>query len=230
MASDCSSSTSPDSEQQKIQLTARYVEQNGDNAHSLPPLRSLTSFQTEADTNLISGCPSSCSHNDVEKGETYPTPGLLISPESPTLTDNNSPTSVTTKKEVSSSNSKNHFVLSSILDLKRFNPAIKLKNCGCVARDHLASERTFIAYAHTSLCLSCAGASIVQLVTIADFTISKYSEIPMLEVKMKRFAIPLGVMSQVLALCILFLGEWFTTVPPPSFFFGARHFVSGECQ
>ena len=39
----------------------------------------------------------------------------------------------------------------------RFNPSITLKNSGSVARDHLASERTFLAYIRTSLALSSAG-------------------------------------------------------------------------
>lgn len=199
-----------DSEQHKIQLITRHA-QHRDIVYPLPLQSSFHTVHgitdSEAGTNLHLGCPSSCKLNDIEKKETYPSSGLS-SPESPPLTDNNFPTtSVTTEKEASSSHSKNHFFLSSILDLKRFNPEIKLKNIGCVARDHLASERTFIAYVHTSLCLSSAGAAVVQVLTISDFTISKSSEIPMLEVRMKRFAVPLGVTSQVLALCILFLGE-----------------------
>ena len=39
----------------------------------------------------------------------------------------------------------------------RFHPSITLKNSGSVARDHLASERTFLAYIRTSLALSSAG-------------------------------------------------------------------------
>ena len=49
--------------------------------------------------------------------------------------------------------------------------------------------------------------------------------------KLQRFAMPLGALSQVSALCILFLGEWFTL---PLFFFFfffffASGFVSDEC-
>jgi hypothetical protein len=35
--------------------------------------------------------------------------------------------------------------------LRRLNPAMELVNSGSVARDHLASERTFLAYVRTSL-------------------------------------------------------------------------------
>lgn len=217
-----------ESGQLKSPLTrdARHAEQQDDNAHPLPPQQS--SFQTDygitaASTNLSLVCPSSSSWsiqnvshpspsrspNDVKNGEPYTSSALTL-PESSPLTDNNFLTSVTSKNEVPSSNSKNHVFLSSILDLKRFNPEIILNNCGSVARDHLASERTFLAYVHTSLSLSSAGVAIVQLLKTADFVISKYSEIPMLGAKMKRFAMPLGVVFQVLALFILFLGERFT--------------------
>ena len=204
-------------------------EQHDHNGHPLPPLQS-SSFQTvhgitAASTKLLSlecrsldsssTSTSKVSHpnhspNDVKSGELYPLSALSSpeSPESPPLTENNFLTSVTSKNEVSSSHhSKNHGIAVLLDSLKRLNPAIILQNCGSVARDHLSSERTFLAYVHTSLCLSSAGVAIVQLLTIADFTISNYSEIPMLEVRMKRFAIPLGVVSQVLALWILFIGE-----------------------
>lgn len=39
----------------------------------------------------------------------------------------------------------------------RFSPTIILKNSGSVARDHLASERTFLSYLRTSLALATAG-------------------------------------------------------------------------
>jgi hypothetical protein len=39
----------------------------------------------------------------------------------------------------------------------RYNPSIVLKNTGAVARDHLASERTFLAYVRTSMGLASMG-------------------------------------------------------------------------
>jgi hypothetical protein len=41
--------------------------------------------------------------------------------------------------------------------LKRFKPALVLENSGSVARDHLASERTFLAYVRTSLMIATTG-------------------------------------------------------------------------
>ena len=39
----------------------------------------------------------------------------------------------------------------------RFQPSLVLENCGSVARDHLATERTFLAYVRTSLTIASAG-------------------------------------------------------------------------
>lgn len=41
--------------------------------------------------------------------------------------------------------------------IKSLNPSLRLENAGCVARDHLASERTFLSYVRTSLAISMAG-------------------------------------------------------------------------
>ena len=205
----------------------QHAEQHDDNAHPLPPLQS--SLQTvygitTTDTNLSSTFPSSCSTpnvshaasrslDDVKNDGPYPSSALppAVEPQSSPLTDNNFHASVTSKIEVSSSHPINHVVRSSILHLKRFNPAIVLQNCGSVARDHLASERTFLAYVHTSLSLSSAGVGVVQLLTITDLIFPISSEIPIMDAskKMKKFAMPLGVLTQVLALYILFLGESF---------------------
>ena len=38
-----------------------------------------------------------------------------------------------------------------------FTPVLVLENTGSVARDHLASERTFLAYVRTSLAFASAG-------------------------------------------------------------------------
>ena len=39
----------------------------------------------------------------------------------------------------------------------KFNPTLVLENAGSVARDHLAVERTFLAYVRTSLTIATAG-------------------------------------------------------------------------
>lgn len=41
--------------------------------------------------------------------------------------------------------------------LQQWNPSLTLENAGSVARDHLASERTFLAYVRTSLAIASTG-------------------------------------------------------------------------
>ena len=41
--------------------------------------------------------------------------------------------------------------------LEYLSPSLRLANIGSVARDHLASERTFLSYVRTSLAISMAG-------------------------------------------------------------------------
>jgi len=41
--------------------------------------------------------------------------------------------------------------------LKALSPTLTLKNSGSVARDHLASERTWLAYVRTSLAIASTG-------------------------------------------------------------------------
>ncbi|KAH9477305.1 hypothetical protein JR316_0009509 [Psilocybe cubensis] len=86
---------------------------------------------------------------------------------------------------------------------KKFKPALVLENSGSVARDHLASERTFLAYVRTSLALASTGVALVQLFTIADLTSwSAYSSTPAGR-RIQRFARPLGVTCIVFALIVL---------------------------
>lgn len=223
-----------ESGQQESPTLTRHAEQHNHNAHPLPPLQSFQTVYgiTTAGPNQFpsSWSTPNVSHpyrslNDVKNGEPYQS-----SPELPPLTDNDFLTSITPKNEISSPHSKNHVVLSSILHLKHLKPAIVIQNSGSAARDHLASERTFLAYVHTSLSLSSAGVAIVQLLTIAELVFPASSPIPMLEesMRMKRFALPVGALTQVLALCILFVGEWFTSFFL-SFFFWHQGFVNGDC-
>ncbi|KAF5347537.1 hypothetical protein D9758_014505 [Tetrapyrgos nigripes] len=51
----------------------------------------------------------------------------------------------------------------STLTWSTFTPSLILENNGSVARDHLASERTFLAYLRTSLALAGSGVGLVQL-------------------------------------------------------------------
>ncbi|KDR77537.1 hypothetical protein GALMADRAFT_138631 [Galerina marginata CBS 339.88] len=88
--------------------------------------------------------------------------------------------------------------------LKKYSPQLVLENSGSVARDHLASERTFLAYVRTSLALAGMGVAIVQLFTIADLT-SRGTGTPLSEAsrRLQKFARPLGVTAVVLALVVL---------------------------
>ncbi|KAJ7441948.1 hypothetical protein B0H11DRAFT_499615 [Mycena galericulata] len=51
---------------------------------------------------------------------------------------------------------------------RNLNISLTLENAGSVARDHLASERTFLAYVRTSLTIASAGVALAQLLTISD--------------------------------------------------------------
>ncbi|KAI0793030.1 hypothetical protein BC629DRAFT_1242195, partial [Irpex lacteus] len=72
-----------------------------------------------------------------------------------------------------------------------------LENSGSVARDHLASERTFLAYMRTSLTIASTGVALVQLFTISAETTNKHLE---------KFSRPLGAVIIVIGLGVLFLG------------------------
>src|SRR6266540_3144965 len=61
---------------------------------------------------------------------------------------------------------------------QKYNPQVVFENRGSTARDHLASERTFLAYVRTSLALASTGVALVQLFTIADLT-SKSLNVPL---------------------------------------------------
>jgi uncharacterized membrane protein YidH (DUF202 family) len=91
---------------------------------------------------------------------------------------------------------------------RHFRPALILQNKGSVARDHLASERTFLAYVRTSLGMASAGVALVQLFTMADL-VSKSTGIPLPDVdqKLQRFAAPLGLSAIAMSIIVLFIGE-----------------------
>ena len=90
----------------------------------------------------------------------------------------------------------------------RFHPTLVLQNKGSVARDHLASERTFLAYVRTSLGLASAGVALVQLFTMADL-VSKSTGVPLPAVnqKLQKFATPLGLSALAMSLIVLITGE-----------------------
>jgi len=83
------------------------------------------------------------------------------------------------------------------LSLEKYNPAMTLENSGSVARDHLASERTYLAYVRTSLTIVSTGVALVQLFTISAATTNK---------AILRFSRPLGATIIVLGMLTLALG------------------------
>ena len=89
----------------------------------------------------------------------------------------------------------------------KYNPQIIFENRGSTARDHLASERTFLAYVRTSLALASTGVALVQLFTIADLT-SSTTNTPIGEAskRVQKFARPLGVSTIIMALIMLGIG------------------------
>ncbi|KAG8910418.1 hypothetical protein FRC02_007212, partial [Tulasnella sp. 418] len=73
-----------------------------------------------------------------------------------------------------------------------FDPSPSLENSGSVARDHLANERTWLAYIRTSLAISSTGVALVQLFTIASHHgTSGEGEGSRVDL-LRRFARPLG--------------------------------------
>ncbi|KAJ7435489.1 hypothetical protein B0H11DRAFT_2295449 [Mycena galericulata] len=84
-----------------------------------------------------------------------------------------------------------------------FNISLTLENAGSVARDHLASERTFLAYVRTSLTIASAGVALAQLLTISD-RLKTQILAPIKPFEM--YARPLAAASIILGLYVLVVG------------------------
>ncbi|KAJ6471817.1 hypothetical protein C8R47DRAFT_744113 [Mycena vitilis] len=83
--------------------------------------------------------------------------------------------------------------------------SLVLENSGSVARDHLALERTFLAYVRTSLTIASAGVALAQLFTLS----SRLDDEKFLALKpFEVYAKPLAASSIVLALYVLVVGVW----------------------
>ncbi|KAK1223398.1 hypothetical protein PQX77_006160 [Marasmius sp. AFHP31] len=91
----------------------------------------------------------------------------------------------------------------------KFEPVLVLENSGSVARDHLASERTFLAYVRTSLAIASTGVALVQLFTIAAKSVSNHPDQLSFTPATKRvqaWARPLGVVTVSLGIAVLMIG------------------------
>ncbi|KAI0308560.1 hypothetical protein OF83DRAFT_1166982 [Amylostereum chailletii] len=75
---------------------------------------------------------------------------------------------------------------------------LTLENTGSVARDHLAAERTFLAYVRTSLACASAGVALMQL-----FNLAVAGD---LQPNLKRFSRPLGAVMVIFGLFVLSVG------------------------
>ncbi|KAJ7173806.1 hypothetical protein C8R46DRAFT_1256428, partial [Mycena filopes] len=88
--------------------------------------------------------------------------------------------------------------------------SLLLENSGSVARDHLAAERTFLAYVRTSLVIASTGvgcfpSALVQLFTIANATDNKLAFVPTVR-RIQAWARPLGATMVCFGLVVLTLG------------------------
>ncbi|KAJ7772207.1 hypothetical protein B0H16DRAFT_1768758 [Mycena metata] len=77
--------------------------------------------------------------------------------------------------------------------------SLVLENAGSVARDHLASERTFLAYVRTSLAMASAGVALAQLLSLSEHLEDRL-------LPLKTYARPLAVTLIGLGLYVLFVG------------------------
>ncbi|KAG6820292.1 hypothetical protein H0H93_002730 [Arthromyces matolae] len=93
-----------------------------------------------------------------------------------------------------------------------------LENTGTVARDHLALERTFLAYVRTSIAIASAGVALAQILSFTEF----YSDTsdsqpqdgstlwttshPRNDRQIEAWARPLGATAVIIALMILMIG------------------------
>ncbi|KAN0137782.1 DUF202 domain containing protein [Lactarius tabidus] len=84
-----------------------------------------------------------------------------------------------------------------------FSLSLTLKNTGSVARDHLASERTFLAYVRTSLSFASAGVALVQLFRVSVSTSANGS---LNIASAAQYARPLGATLIALGFSVLGLG------------------------
>ncbi|KAF7308687.1 DUF202 domain-containing protein [Mycena chlorophos] len=79
---------------------------------------------------------------------------------------------------------------------------LTLENSGSVARDHLASERTFLAYVRTSLAIASTGVALVQLFSIASSSNNMTSP----SSRIQTLSRPLGATMVCMGMIVLAIG------------------------
>lgn len=84
--------------------------------------------------------------------------------------------------------------------IRRLKPTLVLQNSGSVARDHLASERTFLAYVRTSLAIASSGVGLVQLFSLSGDASGRVLGI------VQRSAPELGATLVGFGIAVLFVG------------------------
>ncbi|KAL5490694.1 hypothetical protein ACEPAI_5528 [Sanghuangporus weigelae] len=87
-------------------------------------------------------------------------------------------------------------LLARLRRLPVFTPSLVLENSGSVARDHLAAERTFLAYVRTSLGCAAAGVALVQLIAMTPTDVS---------MPLETFGKILGALTEVLGVGIMLI-------------------------
>ena len=206
-----SPTSSSQSSLQTISDTSRMIIGKASPRFRFPPSPSLSAETSNNCNQSVRDVPEFIITNDepflsaAQFSSTKPKPQEHNLPPPP-LTNNNPFPS----RNLFSSALPKHYSFN-LKNLKALNPALVLQNSGSVARDHLASERTYLAYVRTSLGLTVAGVGIVQLFTITDFTSTEASAIPLLEAnrRVHKLAMALGIMILIFALYMLFMGEYF---------------------
>ena len=165
---------------------------------SIPPLRSLPSSTLQ-----------NTERRSTERNPLPVTPPPSVHSGTPSQIEGGTATPLRQDHvgKTESSSSPDHQQRGMALICQTYNPQLVFENRGSTARDHLASERTFLAYVRTSLALASTGVALVQLFTIADLT-SKSLNVPLGDAsrKVQGLARPLGVSTVLMGLIMLIIG------------------------
>ncbi|KAG6828828.1 hypothetical protein H0H92_006653 [Tricholoma furcatifolium] len=113
-------------------------------------------------------------------------------------------------------------------ELSPSDVSLSLVNAGSVARDHLASERTFLAYVRTSLSIASAGVG-ASSSAIAEFYDEHDTTIPHKhETTTEAWARPLAATAIVIALLVLGIDQWVIDVGVSRYFAVQKALVGGQ--